>query len=97
MLGLSGKFTCPKASGTTALPAERLLRVQVIAMGVAFVSLVVAVTWLPEGSAPILAATTLTLFVLVQVAVQIGLVESAYGLFDKEGRRQRALKAYRNT
>ena len=55
--------------------SERLLRVQVIAMGVAFVSLVVAVTWLSEGSAPILAATTLTLFVLVQVAVQIGLVE----------------------
>jgi hypothetical protein len=78
--------------------SERLLRVQVIAMGVAFVSLVVAVTWLPEGSAPILAATTLTLFVLVQVAVQIGLVESASGLFDKEGRRQkRAVKSYRNT
>ena len=78
--------------------SERLLRVQVIAMGVAFVSLVVAVNWLPEGSSTILAATTLTLFVLVQVAVQIGLVESAYGLFDKEGRRQkRAVKSYRNT
>jgi|RhiMethySRZTD1v2_1073278.scaffolds.fasta_scaffold476285_2 hypothetical protein len=69
--------------------SERLLRIQVIAMGVAFVSLVVAVNWLPEGSAPILAATTLTLFVLVQVAVLIALVETAYGLFDKKGPRQR--------
>jgi len=78
--------------------SERVLRVQVIAMGVAFVSLVVAVAGLLEGLAPILAPTTLTLFVLVQVAVQIGLVESAYGLFDKEGRRQkRAVKSYRNT
>ena len=78
--------------------SERLLRVQVIAMGVAFVSLVVAVNWLPEGSGPILAATTVTLFVLVQVAVLIGLAETAYGLFGKEGRRQRrAVKAYRKT
>jgi hypothetical protein len=78
--------------------SERLLKVQVIAMGVAFVSLVVAVNWLPEGSAPVLAATTLTLFVLVQVAVLIGLVETAYGLFGKKGRRQRrAVKAHRNT
>ena len=87
----------PEGQRNDGVISERLLRVQVIAMGVAFVSLVVAVTWLSEGSAPILAATTLTLFVLVQVAVLIGLVETAYGLFGKEGRRQRqTLKGHRN-
>ena len=87
----------PEGQRNDGVISERLLRVQVIAMGVAFVSLVVAVNWLPEGSAPILAATTLTLFVLVQVAVLIGFVETAYALFGKEGRRQRqAVKAFRN-
>jgi hypothetical protein len=77
--------------------SKRLLNALIVAWVAAFVSVPVAVMWLPEGAATVAAAFALTLFVAAQAAELIGSADDLYSLFRKEGRRERrALKGYRN-